>query len=67
MQRWQPPTVNTLKVNVDGAFLTEEGTGAVGAVARDSDGNFVMAISRRLSVVSLCNNPKCNFNVSLAS
>jgi ribonuclease HI len=52
IQQWQAPAVNTLKVNVDGAFLTEEGIGAVGAVARDSDGNFVMAISRRLPAVS---------------
>ena len=51
-QRWQRPARNTLKVNVDGAFTAEERSGATGAVARDSDGSFLMATARRLTAVS---------------
>jgi ribonuclease HI len=43
--------VNVLKVSVDGAFTAEDNSGAAGAVARDSDGNFLMAMSRKLLTV----------------
>jgi hypothetical protein len=39
VQRWQRPARNALKVNIDGAFTAEEGSGAAGAVARDSEGS----------------------------
>ena len=42
VQRWQRPARNALKVNIDGAFTAEEGSGAAGAVARDSEGSFLM-------------------------
>ena len=52
VQRWQRPARNALKVNIDGAFTAEAGSGAAGAVARDSEGSFLMASTRRLPGVS---------------
>jgi hypothetical protein len=51
VQRWQRPVENTLKVNVDGAFLEANGSGAAGAVARDAERNFLLAITRCLQCV----------------
>jgi len=39
-------------VNVDGAFAADNNSGAIGAVARDDAGVFLMAVSRRLPVVA---------------
>ncbi|XP_039811597.1 uncharacterized protein LOC120674488 [Panicum virgatum] len=52
IQRWKRPPCNTLKVNVDGAFAADNNSGAIGAVARDDAGMFLMAVSRRLPVVA---------------
>ena len=43
-QRWQRPPSNTLKVNIDAAFVAETNAGAIGAVARDDAGDFLMAM-----------------------
>jgi ribonuclease HI len=51
IQCWQCPTRNTLKVNVDGAFIEVQGSGAVGAVVRDAEGSFLLVTSRRLQAV----------------
>ena len=51
-QRWQRPPANTVKVNVDGAFAVAEGSGAIGAVARDAEGEFLMGMTRRLPAVA---------------
>jgi len=40
-----------LKINSDGAFLQDRGTGAAGAVVRDSSGNFWAASARWLGPV----------------
>jgi ribonuclease HI len=47
-----PPPANVLKVNVDGAFLADADSGAVGAVARNDVGEFVMAMNKQLPVVA---------------
>ena len=52
IQRWKRPPCNTLKVNVDGAFAADNNSGAIGAVARDDAGVFLMAVSRRLPAVA---------------
>jgi hypothetical protein len=36
-----------LKVNVDGTFVSDANSGAAGAVARHSHGNFLMVMTRR--------------------
>jgi ribonuclease HI len=42
------PEEGTLKINVDGAFSQESGTGATGAVLRGNSGNFLAAPARWL-------------------
>jgi ribonuclease HI len=49
--RWSPPAPGMLKINSDGAFLQDRGTGAAGAVVRDSSGNFCAASARWLGPV----------------
>jgi hypothetical protein len=49
---WQSPPTDSLKINVDGAFIAEENSGAVGAVARNVNREFFLAMSRRLPVVA---------------
>jgi len=51
-QRWQRPPSNTLKVNIDAAFVAETNAGAIGAVARDDAGDFLMAMTKRLPAVA---------------
>ena len=48
---WQPPPVDFLKVNFDGAFRAVEKDGAWGFIIRDSDGQAIVAGSGRLSAV----------------
>ena len=40
---WRPPEVGSLKINVDGAYLRESNTGAMGAMLRDSNVIFMAA------------------------
>ncbi|CAD6230198.1 unnamed protein product [Miscanthus lutarioriparius] len=42
------PEEGTLKINVDGAFSQESGTGATGAVLRGNSGNFLATSARWL-------------------
>ena len=37
---------------MDGAFSADESSGAIGAVARDAEGVFLMAMTRRLPAVA---------------
>ncbi|XP_051221615.1 uncharacterized protein [Lolium perenne] len=41
--RWAKPVSRQIKVNVDGSFLHDDHTGAVGAILRDHDGLFIAA------------------------
>ena len=45
---WQPPPVDVLKINFDGAFKAETKEGAWGFVIRDSDGQAIVPGSGRL-------------------
>jgi hypothetical protein len=47
-KKWQPPPVDVLKINTDGAFCAKEKKGAWGFIVRDSDGHGVLARSRCL-------------------
>ena len=51
-QRWQRPPANSVKINIDGAFVDDESSGAIGAVARDDEGEFLLATTRRLPAVA---------------
>ncbi|KAF8728904.1 hypothetical protein HU200_018200 [Digitaria exilis] len=57
---WQRLPENTLKVNVDGAFFPSDGSGAIGAVARDAAGAFLMATTRRLPAKQRLSVRVCN-------
>ncbi|RLM74888.1 hypothetical protein C2845_PM15G08720 [Panicum miliaceum] len=48
---WQPPPVDILKINFDGAFRAGEKDGAWGFIIRDSDCQAIVAGSGRLSSV----------------
>lgn len=37
-RRWVPPNVQAIKINVDGAFITDSGKASVGVIARDHRG-----------------------------
>ena len=39
-ERWQPPDEGWIKCNVDGAFYSESGQGATGAVLQNDAGSF---------------------------
>ncbi|KAF8721801.1 hypothetical protein HU200_022983 [Digitaria exilis] len=54
--KWTPPEPDILKVNIDGAFLESDKSGAWGYIVRTSDGEAVLARSCRLSSVydTLC-------------
>ncbi|TVT96895.1 hypothetical protein EJB05_57860, partial [Eragrostis curvula] len=43
---WKRPPPGVLKINTDGAFSVDDGSGATGAVIRKSDGSFVAAKAR---------------------
>ncbi|KAF8722591.1 hypothetical protein HU200_022425 [Digitaria exilis] len=49
--KWTPPEPDILKVNIDGAFLESEKSGAWGYIVRTSDGEAVLAGSGRLTSV----------------
>jgi ribonuclease HI len=51
-KRWQPPRVDVLKINTDGAFYAKEKRGAWGCVVRDSSGHGVLAGSGCLPAVT---------------
>jgi isoaspartyl peptidase/L-asparaginase-like protein (Ntn-hydrolase superfamily) len=40
---WTKPEPRQIKINIDAAFLADSLQGAVGAIARDYQGNFVAA------------------------
>jgi ribonuclease HI len=44
--RWRKPDTSWLKVNTDVAFTLNTGQGASGAVLRDDQGNFVVALAQ---------------------
>jgi hypothetical protein len=46
IQKWVRPRCHFMKVNVDAAFDAGEEAGAIAAVVRDSQGNFVVASAR---------------------
>jgi hypothetical protein len=50
-QRWSAPEGDFLKINTDGCFKKEEGTGGWGCVVRDSTGSAVGAAAGRLDHV----------------
>jgi hypothetical protein len=43
IQTWQPPPADWMMVNTDGAFSPVTGRGGWGAIARDNDGDLVIA------------------------
>ena len=47
-QHWQPPQVDFLKINVDGAFNDEDHTGGWGFIIRNSEGNAEVAGAGKL-------------------
>jgi hypothetical protein len=49
---WQPPPVDTIKINLDGAFREDTHSGGWGAIARDSAGDTVFAAAGRVSVAA---------------
>jgi hypothetical protein len=52
MRKWQPPPVDVLKINTDGAFYANEKKGAWGFIVRDSDGHGILAGSGCLPTVT---------------
>ena len=51
MVKWMPREEGTLKINTDGAFLHEEGTGATGAVVCGSEGRLRAASARWINLI----------------
>ncbi|XP_024156261.1 uncharacterized protein LOC112164272 [Rosa chinensis] len=51
-KRWQAPTGETLKLNVDGAFLPNVPFGGTCGVLRNAQGRFLAAFSRWMNFVS---------------
>jgi ribonuclease HI len=49
---WTRPLPRQVKINVDAAFCADQAEGAVGAVARDYKGQFIVATTRYLSHVA---------------
>lgn len=43
--KWSTPHRGTIKVNTDGSFLLDTGSAGIGGIARDSNGEMVMAFS----------------------
>jgi hypothetical protein len=43
IQSWQPPPVDWIMLNTDGAFSSVTGRGGWGALARDNDGDLIVA------------------------
>lgn len=48
-QRWKPPEVDQLKLNVDASLVAGQNSFAVGMVLRDSQGQFVAGKTRRFT------------------
>lgn len=46
-QAWKPPPVGWFKVNVDAATKVENQVASLGAVIRDSEGNFLAAAQKQ--------------------
>ncbi|KAL6222321.1 hypothetical protein ACLB2K_005713 [Fragaria x ananassa] len=46
--KWSCPPSGRLKINVDGAYKKEEGTGGLGVIVRDEQGRCVAALSRHV-------------------
>ncbi|XP_024164256.1 uncharacterized protein LOC112171284 [Rosa chinensis] len=42
VEKWKPPSIGTLKVNIDGSFYESTRQGGFGFVIRDSDGQFIV-------------------------
>ncbi|KAL6199839.1 hypothetical protein ACLB2K_029621 [Fragaria x ananassa] len=40
-EKWKPPTIGTVKINVDASFFQNTNIGSSGFVVRDSDGRFL--------------------------
>jgi hypothetical protein len=51
IQRWLPPPVDYLKINVDGAYKMESKNGAWGFIVRDHEGSTVLAGAGNLGPV----------------
>ncbi|KAL4290070.1 hypothetical protein GQ457_14G014880 [Hibiscus cannabinus] len=47
---WRPPSVGSVKVNVDGAFLPSACLGAIGVIARDSSGAVLGGFAKPIPV-----------------
>nr|TKW40257.1 hypothetical protein SEVIR_1G234100v2 [Setaria viridis] len=72
VQRWNPPSEEVFKINIDRAFLMEQKSGGWGFIVRDANGNAVMAGAGRLESVHdsfLCRGSSlpCSFNGHLSS
>ena len=48
IETWKKLSEGTLKINIDGSFNKESGTGGWGYVIRDHDGDVVVAAAGRL-------------------
>ncbi|GMY05786.1 hypothetical protein FCV25MIE_01025 [Fagus crenata] len=47
--KWSPPRVHRRKINFDGAIFTDLNAAGIGVIVRDSAGNPVAALSKRLA------------------
>ncbi|KAL3716114.1 hypothetical protein ACJRO7_007824 [Eucalyptus globulus] len=43
---WQPPKRGTIKINMDGAFLSPNHTGAIASISRDHTGRMIDGFTR---------------------
>ena len=50
--RWVAPPSNFMKINIDAAVARSGGSGAVGAICRDSNGLFIAASARVFDGIS---------------
>ena len=46
--RWESPDAYHAKLNVDGAFVKENGTAGAGMILRDHEGDVIFAVTRTL-------------------
>lgn len=49
---WVPPRLDTIKVNIDGIFLSMSNQSGIGGTFRDCEGNYVLHFAKQLVVDS---------------